>query len=69
MGWWRWAQVGLDGVAPSRMAGVSASVSLPLHHKRTSILDLLTRVVRKRAVKQLWLCGGVVVYCVYSIET
>ena len=25
--------VGLDGVAPSRMVGVSASVNLPLHHK------------------------------------
>jgi len=25
--------VSLDGVAPSRMVGVSASVNLPLHHK------------------------------------
>ena len=33
MGWWRWALVSLDGVAPSRMVGVSASVNLPLHHK------------------------------------
>ena len=34
-GWWRWALVSLDGVAPSRMVGVliSASVNLPLHHK------------------------------------
>jgi len=34
-GWWRWALVGLDGVAPSRMVSVSASVNvnLPLHHK------------------------------------
>ena len=32
-GWWRWAQVGPDGVAPSRMVSVSASVNLPLHHK------------------------------------
>jgi len=31
--WWRWALVSLDGVAPSRMVGVSASVNLPLHHK------------------------------------
>ena len=30
---WRWAQVSLDGVAPFKMVGVSASVSLPLHHK------------------------------------
>jgi len=32
-GWWRWALVSLDGVAPSRIVGVSASVNLPLHHK------------------------------------
>jgi len=32
-GWWRWALVNLDGVAPSWMVGVSASVNLPLHHK------------------------------------
>jgi len=32
-GWWRWALVTLDGVAPSRMVCVSASVNLPLHHK------------------------------------
>jgi len=33
VGWWRWALVRPDGVAPSRMVGVSASVNLPLHHK------------------------------------
>ena len=32
-GWWRWALVSPDGVAPSRMVGVSASVGLPLHHQ------------------------------------
>ena len=32
-GWWRWALVTPDGVALSRMVGVSASVNLPLHHK------------------------------------
>ena len=32
-GWWRWALVSPDGVAPSLMAGLSASVNLPLHHK------------------------------------
>jgi len=32
-GWWRWALIGPDGVAPSWMVGVSASVNLPLHHK------------------------------------
>ena len=33
MGWFRWALVSPDGVAPSRMVDVSASVNLPLHHK------------------------------------
>jgi len=28
-----WALVSPDGVVPSRMVGVSASVNLPLHHK------------------------------------
>ena len=28
-----WAMVSPDGVAPSRMVSVSASVNLPLHHK------------------------------------
>jgi len=32
-GWWRWALVSADGVAPSQMVGASASVNLPLHHK------------------------------------
>ena len=32
-GWWKWALISLDGVAPSRMVGVSASVDLSLHHK------------------------------------
>ena len=29
----RWALVSPDGVAPSWLVGVSASVNLPLHHK------------------------------------
>jgi len=32
-GQWRWALVSPDGVVPSRMVCVSASVNLPLHHK------------------------------------
>jgi len=32
-GWWRSALLSPDGMAPSRMVGVSASVNLPLHHK------------------------------------
>ena len=35
--WWRWALVSLDGVAPSRMVNVSASVNLPLHHKAQAL--------------------------------
>jgi len=32
-GWWRWVLVSADGVVPSRMVSVSASVNLPLHHE------------------------------------
>jgi len=32
-GWWRWALVSPDGMAPRRMVGVSAFVNHPLHHK------------------------------------
>jgi len=32
-GWWRGTLLSPDGVVPSRMVGVSASVNLPLHHK------------------------------------
>jgi len=58
-GCWKWALVGLDGVASSRMVVVSASVNLPLHHKSRSSLLALARPggPGKRAVKRLW-CGG-----------
>jgi len=32
-GWWTWALVSPDGVTPSRIVDVSASVNLSLHHK------------------------------------
>jgi len=32
-GWWRWALVSPDGVAPSQMVSMSASVNLLLQHK------------------------------------
>jgi len=32
-GWWRWALLSPDGVAPSRVVSESACVNLPLHHK------------------------------------
>ena len=51
--WWRWALVSLDGVAPSRMVSVSASVNLPLHHKVQKVLfwHRLTRVVQENGRK------------------
>jgi len=49
-GWWRWALVSPDGVAPSRMVGVSACSLLALAHPGGP---------GKRAVKQVW-CGGIV---------
>jgi len=55
-GWCRWALVSLDGVAPSRMVGVSASVNLPLHHKVQKFFSGTgsSGWSRKRAVKWLW---------------
>jgi len=50
--WWRWALVSPDGVAPSRMVGVSVSVNLPLHHKvqtpEVVFWHRLTRVVLEK---------------------
>jgi len=49
----------LDGVVPSRMVGVFASVNLPLHHKvqKCSSGTGSPGWSRKRAIKRLW-CGG-----------
>jgi len=61
-GWWRWALVSPDGVAPSRMVDVSASVNLPLHRKvqKFSFGTVSPGWSRKRAVKRLcwweWFC-------------
>jgi len=55
-GWWRWALVSPDGVASSRMVGVSASVNLPLHQSISSLLaPAHPGGPGKRAVKRL--CG------------
>jgi len=45
-----WAPVSPDGVAPSLMVGVSASVDLPLHHKVQKFFfwHRLTRVVPQK---------------------
>jgi len=55
-GWWRWALVSPDGVPPSRMVGVSASVNLPVHRKvqKFSSGTVSPGWSRKRAVKRLW---------------
>jgi len=62
-GWWRWALVSSDGVAPSRMVGVFASVDLPLHHKVQKFLfwHRLTRVVPEKGRKTIvvWVWSGV----------
>ena len=59
-GWWRWALVSPDGMAPSRIVVVSASVNLPLHHKvqKFSSGTGSPGWSRKRVVKRLcWWCG------------
>ena len=60
-GWCRWALVSPDGVAPSRMVSVSASVNLLLHRKvqKFSSGTGSTRWSRKRGHKTVvvW-CGG-----------
>jgi len=52
-GGWSWALISPDGVAPRWMVGVSASVSLPLHHKvqrKISSGTGLSGWSRKRAI-------------------
>jgi len=54
--WWWWALVSPDGVAPSWMVGVSASVNLPLHHEvqKFSSAPAHWGGPGKRAVKWFW---------------
>jgi len=51
-----------DGVAPSRMVVMSASVSLPVHHIVQKFFSGIGSPgwSQKKAVKWLWLCGSVV---------
>jgi len=60
-GWWRWEVVSPDGVAPSQMVGVSASVNLPLHHKVQKFSSGGSpRWSRKKGHKMVvvwWVCG------------
>jgi len=57
-GSWRWALVSLDGVAPSRMVSVSASVNLPLHRKVQNFSSGTgsTRWSRKKGRKMVCVC-------------
>jgi len=67
--WW-WALDAPDGVVPSRMVGVSASVNLPLHHKvqKFSSGTGSPRWTRKKGCKTIvvW-CGGGLLSCSYSM--
>jgi len=65
-GWWRWALLSQDGVAPSRMVGVFASVSLPLHHnvQKFSSGTGSPGWSQKKAVKRLWWFGSGVYFVV-----
>jgi len=58
-GWWRWALITLDGVAPSRMVGMSASVILPCTIKsrgRFLLAPAYPGSPWKRVVKRLCVC-------------
>jgi len=68
-GWWRWALVCPDGVAPSRMFGVSASVNLPLHHKVQKFFSGTGSPgwSWKRAVKRLCVCVPLGLWCMTSV--
>ena len=67
-GWWRWALVSPDGVAPSRMVGLSASVNLPLHRKvqKFSSGTGSSGWSRKKAIKLLWLLLQTPESCLFS---
>ena len=58
-----------DGVAPSWMVGVSASVNLPMHHKVQKFCSGTGSPGwswKKRAVKRLW-CGGVISVVMFMV--
>jgi len=67
-GWWRWALVAPDGVVPSQMVGVSASVNLLLYHKvqkfssGTGSPGWYLKKGHKTVV--VWWCGDTVRVCV-----
>jgi len=58
-GWWSWALVCPDGVAPTRMVNKSSYIIFPCIIKSRSSLLALAHPAGpgKRAIKRLW-CGG-----------
>ena len=62
-GWWRWALVSPDVVAPNRMVSVSASVNPPLHHRVQKLFSGTSSPgwSRKKGRKTVVVCGVVVV--------
>ena len=69
-GWWRWALVSPDGVAPSQMVLVSASVNLLLHHKVQKFSSGASTPgwSRKKGLKMVvvWWWHKCVIICVVS---
>ena len=63
-GWWRWALVSPDGVAPSWVVGVFASDNLPLHRKiqKFSSGTGSSGWSRKKGRKTVVVCGGGLCY-------
>jgi len=73
-GWWRRALVSPDGVAPSRMLDVSASVNLPLHHKVQKFSSGTgspgwSRKKGRKMVVCVCVCVCSVQYCVQQLWT
>ena len=70
-GWWSWALVSPDGVVPSQMVGVSASVGLHLHHKvqKFSSGPGSPGGPGKRAIKWLCVCVSFTPYINFYITS
>ena len=72
-GWWRWALVSPDGVACSRMVGVSASVNLSLHHKVQKFSSgtgspWWSRKEGRITVVVYWGCQRMMLSCIMAVK-
>jgi len=72
-GWWRLALVSTDGVMPSWMVTVSASVNLPLHHKVQKFSSGTgspgwSRKKGRKTVVVWWWCGFLVNGLLHSMS-